>query len=106
MMFRFRSQQNTAHTDASACAPAGCATMASASSDACDTGILCIDTAIWAVSFFMLMALIIAASIGMIVRLCGIFMILVLVWSLVNIFLVPGGQRAESNGISESPAAV
>ena len=105
MMFRFRSQQNTAHTDASACAPASCAAMASASSDACTTSAICIDTAILAVSFFMLMALIIVASIGMMIRLCSIFMILVLVWSLVNIFLVPDRQSAESNSISESPAA-
>lgn len=58
-MMQFKSWQNTACSDASSCAPANCC----AASACTATSVVCKDTAIAAVSFFLLILVSICLSI-------------------------------------------
>ena len=72
-MMQFTAKQNTACSDASSCAPATCC---AASACTADTAVICKDTAILAVSFFII------ATVA--VSIIGLLVLLVLAWGLVN----------------------
>ena len=74
-MMQFMAKQNTACSDASACAPAACA----ASACTADTAVICKDTAILAVSIFISLIMI-TITIGL-----GGLLISLLVWALVAV---------------------
>ena len=94
MMMQFTAKQNTACSDASACAPAACA----ASACTADTAVICKDTAILAVSFFIIAAVSICLSV---LGLRGLLVLLVLAWGLVNgmLLMMNDFKRAKGNSI-------
>ena len=78
-MMQFMAKQNTACSDASACAPAACA----ASACTADTAVICKDTAILAVSFFIIATVAVSICLS-VLGLRGLLVLLVLAWGLVN----------------------
>ena len=78
MMMQFTAKQNTACSDASSCAPATCC---AASACTADSAAFCKDTAILAVSFFIIILVSICLCI---LGLRGLLVRLVLAWGLVN----------------------
>ena len=78
MMMQFTAKQNTACSDASSCAPATCC---AASACTADSAAFCKDTAILAVSFFIIILVSICLCI---LGLRGLLVLLVLAWGLVN----------------------
>ena len=77
-MMQFTAKQNTACSDASSCAPATCC---AASACTADSAAFCKDTAILAVSFFIIILVSICLCI---LGLRGLLVLLVLAWGLVN----------------------
>ena len=77
-MMQFMAKQNTACSDASACAPAACA----ASACTADTAVICKDTAILAVSFFIIATVAVSICLS-VLGLRGLLVLLVLAWGLV-----------------------
>ena len=77
-MMQFTAKQNTACSDASSCAPATCC---AASACTADSAAFCKDTAILAVSFFIIILVSICLCI---LGLRGLLVRLVLAWGLVN----------------------
>ena len=77
-MMQFTAKQNTACSDASSCAPATCC---AASACTADSAAFCKDTAILAVSFFILVLVSICIRVFPII---GLLVLLVLAWGLVN----------------------
>ena len=96
-MMQFMAKQNTACSDASACAPAACA----ASACTADTAVICKDTAILAVSFFIIAAVSICLSV---LGLRGLLVLLVLAWGLV-IIMMHNSKSAKSNSETDTPEA-
>ena len=96
-MMQFTAKQNTACSDASACAPAACA----ASACTADTAVICKDTAILAVSFFIIAAVSICLSV---LGLRGLLVRLVLAWGLV-IIMMHNSKSAKSNSETDTPEA-
>ena len=79
-MMQFMAKQNTACSDASACAPAACA----ASACTADTSAaVCKDTAILAVSFSISILVLVSICIR-VFPIIGLLVLLVLAWGLVN----------------------
>ena len=78
MMMQFTAKQNTACSDASSCAPATCC---AASACTADSAAFCKDTAILAVSFFIIILVSICIRVFSII---GLLVLLVLAWGLVN----------------------
>ena len=100
-MMQFMAKQNTACSDASACAPATCAAFACTA----DTAVICMDTAILAVSFFII---IVAVSICLsILGLRGLLVLAVLAWGLVivNRIIANNFKSAKCNGEMNLAAA-
>ena len=99
-MMQFTAKQNTACSDASACAPATCAAFACTA----DTAVICMDTAILAVSFFIIVAVSICLSI---LGLRGLLVLAVLAWGLVivNRIIANNFKSAKSNGEMNLAAA-
>ena len=77
-MMQFTAKQNTACSDASSCAPATCC---AASACTADSAAFCKDTAILAVSFFIIILVSICIRVFPII---GLLVLLVLAWGLVN----------------------
>ena len=96
-MMQFMAKQNTACSDASACAPAACA----ASACTTDTAAIHMDMAILAVSFFIIVAVSICLSI---LGLRGLLVRLVLAWGLV-IIMMHNSKSAKSNSDTDTPEA-
>ena len=99
-MMQFMAKQNTACSDASACAPATCA----ASACTADTAVICKDTAILAVSFFIIATVAICLSV---LGLRGLLVLLVLAWGLVIMDRIIANKfkSAKSNGEMNLAAA-
>ena len=99
-MMQFMAKQNTACSDASACVPAACA----ASACTADTAVICKDTAILAVSFFIIAAVSICLSV---LGLRGLLVLLVLAWGLVIMDRIIANKfkSAKSNGEMNLAAA-
>ena len=99
-MMQFMAKQNTACSDASACAPATCA----ASACTADTAVICKDTAILDVSFFIIAAVSICLSV---LGLRGLLVLLVLAWGLVIMDRIIANKfkSAKSNGEMNLAAA-
>ena len=91
-MMQFMAKQNTACSDASACAPAACA----ASACTADTAVICKDTAILAVSICL-----------SVLGLRGLLVLLVLAWGLVIMDRIIANKfkSAKSNGEMNLAAA-
>ena len=96
MMMQFTAKQNTACSDASACAPATCA----ASACTADTAVICKDTAILAVSFFIIATVAVSICLS-VLGLRGLLVLLVLAWGLVNgmLLMMNNFKRAKGNSI-------
>ena len=94
-MMQFMAKQNTACSDASACAPAACA----ASACTADTAVICKDTAILAVSFFIIATVAVSICLS-VLGLCGLLVLLVLAWGLVIMDRIIANKfkSAKSNG--------
>ena len=101
-MMQFTAKQNTARTDASACAPATCAACARTA----DTAAIRMDTAILAVSFFVIAAVAVSICIS-VLGLRGLLVLLVLAWGLVIMVRVIANKfkSAKSNGEMNLAAA-
>ena len=101
-MMQFMAKQNTACSDASACAPAACA----ASACTADTAVICKDTAILAVSFFAIAAVAVSICLS-ILGLRGLLVLAVLAWGLVivNRIIANNFKSAKSNGEMNLAAA-
>ena len=99
-MMQFMAKQNTACSDASACAPAACA----ASACTTDTAAIHMDMAILAVSFFIIAAVSICLSV---LGLRGLLVLAVLAWGLVivNRIIADNFKSAKSNGEMNLAAA-
>ena len=95
MMMQFTAKQNTACSDASSCAPATCC---AASACTADSAAFCKDTAILAVSFFIIILVSICLCI---LGLRGLLVRLVLAWGLVNgmLLMMNDFKRAKGNSI-------
>mgnify|MGYP006987366267 CR=1 FL=1 len=89
-MMQFTAKQNTACSDASSCAPATCC---AASACTADSAAFCKDTAILAVSFFIIILVSICLSI---LGLRCLLVRLVLAWGLV-IIMMHNSKSAKSN---------
>ena len=100
MMMQFTAKQNTACSDASACAPATCA----ASACTADSAAFCKDTAILAVSFFIIILVSICLCI---LGLRGLLVLLVLARGLVIMDRIIANKfkSAKSNGEMNLAAA-
>ena len=99
-MMQFMAKQNTACSDASACAPAACA----ASACTADTAVICKDTAILAVSFFIIATVAVSICLSVL----GLRLVLaVLAWGLVivNRIIANNFKSAKSNGEMNLAAA-
>ena len=94
-MMQFMAKQNTACSDASACAPAACA----ASACTADTAVICKDTAILAVSFFIIATVAVSICLS-VLGLRGLLVLLVLAWGLVIMDRIIANKfkSAKSNG--------
>ena len=79
-MMQFTAKQNTACSDASSCAPATCC---AASACTADSAAFCKDTAILAVSFFIIILVLVSICIR-VFPIIGLLVLLVLAWGLVN----------------------
>ena len=90
MMMQFTAKQNTACSDASSCAPATCCAASA-----------CTDTAILAVSFFIIILVSICLCI---LGLRGLLVRLVLAWGLV-IIMMHNSKSAKSNSETDTPEA-
>ena len=92
-MMQFTAKQNTACSDASSCAPATCC---AASACTADSAAFCKDTAILAVSFFIIILVSICLCI---LGLRGLLVRLVLAWGLVNgmLLMMNDFKRAKGN---------
>ena len=101
-MMQFTAKQNTACSDASACAPAACA----ASACAADTAVICKDTAILAVSFFIIATVAVSICLS-VLGLRGLLVLLVLAWGLVIMDRIIANKfkSAKSNGEMNLAAA-
>ena len=100
-MMQFTAKQNTACSDASSCAPATCC---AASACTADSAAFCKDTAILAVSFFIIILVSICLCI---LGLRGLLVLLVLAWGLVNGMLLMMNRftSAKSNSETDTPEA-
>ena len=98
-MMQFMAKQNTACSDASACAPAACA----ASACTADTAVICKDTAILAVSFFIIATVAVSICLS-VLGLRGLLVRLVLAWGLV-IIMMHNSKSAKSNSETDTPEA-
>ena len=98
MMMQFTEKQNTACSDASSCAPATCC---AASACTADSAAFCKDTAILAVSFFIIILVSICLCI---LGLRGLLVRLVLAWGLV-IIMMHNSKSAKSNSETDTPEA-
>ena len=98
-MMQFTAKQNTACSDASACAPATCA----ASACTADTAVICKDTAILAVSFFIIATVAVSICLS-VLGLRGLLVRLVLAWGLV-IIMMHNSKSAKSNSETDTPEA-
>ena len=98
-MMQFMAKQNTACSDASACAPAACA----ASACTADTAAIRMDMAILAVSFFVIAAVAVSICLS-ILGLRGLLVRLVLAWGLV-IIMMHNSKSAKSNSETDTPEA-
>ena len=102
MMMQFTAKQNTACSDASSCAPATCC---AASACTADSAAFCKDTAILAVSFFIIIIATVAVSICLsVLGLRGLLVRLVLAWGLV-IIMMHNSKSAKSNSETDTPEA-
>ncbi len=101
-MMQFMAKQNTACSDASACAPAACA----ASACTADTAVICKDTAILAVSFFIIATVAVSICLS-VLGLRGLLVLLVLAWGLVIMdrIITNKFKSAKSNGEMNLAAA-
>ena len=101
-MMQFTAKQNTACSDASACAPATCA----ASACTADTAVICMDTAILAVSFFIIATVAVSICLS-VLGLRGLLVLLVLAWGLVIMDRIIANKfkSAKSNGEMNLAAA-
>ena len=101
-MMQFTAKQNTACSDASACAPAACA----ASACTADTAVICMDTAILAVSFFIIATVAVSICLS-VLGLRGLLVLLVLAWGLVIMDRIIANKfkSAKSNGKMNLAAA-
>ena len=101
-MMQFMAKQNTAWSDASACAPAACA----ASACTADTAVICKDTAILAVSFFIIATVAVSICLS-VLGLRGLLVLLVLAWGLVIMDRIIANKfkSAKSNGKMNLAAA-
>ena len=101
-MMQFMAKQNTACSDASACAPAACA----ASACTADTAVICKDTAILAVSFFIIATVVVSICLS-VLGLRGLLVLLVLAWGLVIMDRIIANKfkSAKSNGEMNLAAA-
>lgn len=101
-MMQFMAKQNTACSDASACAPAACA----ASACTADTAVICKDTAILAVSFFIVATVAVSICLS-VLGLRGLLVLLVLAWGLVIMDRIIANKfkSAKSNGEMNLAAA-
>ena len=101
-MMQFTAKQNTACSDASACAPAACA----ASACTADTAVICKDTAILAVSFFIIATVAVSICLS-VLGLRGLLVLLVLAWGLVIMDRIIANKfkSAKSNGEMNLAAA-
>ena len=101
-MMQFMAKQNTACSDASACAPAACA----ASACTADTAVICKDTAILAVSFFIIATVAVSICLS-VLGLRGLLVRLVLAWGLVIMDRIIANKfkSAKSNGEMNLAAA-
>ncbi len=101
-MMQFMAKQNTACSDASACAPAACA----ASACTADTAVICKDTAILAVSFFIIATVAVSICLS-VLGLRGLLVLLVLAWGLVIMDRIIANKfkSAKSNGEMNLAAA-
>ena len=101
-MMQFMAKQNTACSDASACAPAACA----ASACTADTAVICKDTAILAVSFFIIATVAVSICLS-VLGLRGLLVLLVLAWGLVIMDRIIANKfkSAKSNGKMNLAAA-
>ncbi len=101
-MMQFMAKQNTACSDASACAPAACA----ASACTTDTAAIHMDMAILAVSFFVIAAVAVSICLS-ILGLRGLLVLLVLAWGLVIMvrIIADNFKSAKSNGEMNLAAA-
>ena len=100
-MMQFTAKQNTARSDASSCAPATCC---AASACTADSAAFCKDTAILAVSFFIIILVSICLCI---LGLRGLLVRLVLAWGLVIMDRIIANKfkSAKSNGEMNLAAA-
>ena len=100
-MMQFTAKQNTACSDASSCAPATCC---AASACTADSAAFCKDTAILAVSFFIIILVSICLCI---LGLRGLLVLLVLAWGLVIMDRIIANKfkSAKSNGEMNLAAA-
>lgn len=101
-MMQFMAKQNTACSDASACAPAACA----ASACTTDTAAIHMDMAILAVSFFVIAAAAVSICLS-VLGLRGLLVLLVLAWGLVIMvrIIADNFKSAKSNGEMNLAAA-
>ena len=101
-MMQFMAKKNTACSDASACAPAACA----ASACTADTAVICKDTAILAVSFFIIATVAVSICLS-VLGLRGLLVLLVLAWGLVIMDRIIANKfkSAKSNGEMNLAAA-
>ena len=102
-MMQFMAKQNTACSDASAGAPATCA----ASACTADTAVICKDTAILAVSFFIIATVAVSICLS-VLGLRGLLVLLVLARGLVIMDRIIANKfkSAKSNGEMNLAAAV
>ena len=100
-MMQFTAKQSTACSDASSCAPATCC---AASACTADSAAFCKDTAILAVSFFIIILVSICLCI---LGLRGLLVLLVLAWGLVIMDRIIANKfkSAKSNGEMNLAAA-
>ena len=97
-MMQFTAKQNTAWSDASSCAPATCC---AASACTADSAAFCKDTAILAVSFFIIIHVSICLCI---LGLRGLLVRVVLAWGLVSI-MMHNCKSSKSNSDTDIPEA-
>ena len=102
-MMQFTAKQNTACSDASSCAPATCC---AASACTADTAVICKDTAILAVSFFIIATVAVSICLS-VLGLRGLLVRLVLAWGLVIMDRIIANKfkSAKSNGEMNLAAA-
>ncbi len=100
-MMQFKAMQNTAYTDASACAPATRSASCAAAACAGMENLLHLDTAILAVSFFIIF-LVLGVSICFgILGLRGLLVRLVLAWFLVGLMIITKLHTAAKSNTRE-----